>query len=98
MPDARRTRSLVCAWGSKYAHEYSQRGRRDYPTFPTQWFYGLWRALPGDRAFLPPSPANMMFANLMPASGHQDHTSSPSASAPFVIGASASTASRRPRP
>jgi hypothetical protein len=38
MPDARRTRSLVCAWGSEYAHEYSQRGRRDYPTFPTQWF------------------------------------------------------------
>jgi hypothetical protein len=38
MPGARRTRSLVCAWGSKYAHEYSQRGRRDHPTFPTQWF------------------------------------------------------------
>jgi len=37
------------------------------------------RALPGDRAFLPPSLANMMFANLMPASGHQDHTPSPSA-------------------
>jgi hypothetical protein len=30
----------------------------------------------------------------MPASGHQDHTTSPSASAPFVIGASTSTASR----
>jgi hypothetical protein len=38
MPGARRTRSLVCAWGSKNAHEYSQRGRRDHPTFPTQWF------------------------------------------------------------
>jgi hypothetical protein len=32
--------------------------------------------------------------NLMPASRHQDHTTSPSASAPFVKGASASTASR----
>src|SRR5664279_4585579 len=32
--------------------------------------------------------------DLMPASGHQDHTTSPSASTPFVIGASASTASR----
>jgi hypothetical protein len=31
---------------------------------------------------------------LMPASGHQDHTTSPSASAPFVKGALASTASR----
>ena len=26
------------------------------PAFPAQWFYGLYRALPGDRAFLPPSP------------------------------------------
>jgi hypothetical protein len=42
MPGARRTHSLVCAWGSEYAHEYSQRGRRDYPTFPTQWFNGLY--------------------------------------------------------
>jgi hypothetical protein len=32
--------------------------------------------------------------DLMPASGHQDHTTSPSASTPFVIGASTSTASR----
>src|SRR5206468_12114930 len=36
----------------------------------------------------------MYFASLMPASGHQDHTTSPSASVPFVIGPSASTASR----
>jgi hypothetical protein len=33
-------------------------------------------------------------ANLTPASGRQDHTTSPSASAPFVKGASTSTASR----
>jgi hypothetical protein len=25
----------------------------------TQWFYGLFRALPGDRAFLPPSSAEL---------------------------------------
>ena len=25
----------------------------------TQWFYGLFRALPGDRALLPPSPTDM---------------------------------------
>ena len=25
------------------------------PAFPAQWFYGLFRALPGDRACLPPS-------------------------------------------
>ena len=28
----------------------------------TQWFYGLCRALPGDRAFLPPSPREYGFA------------------------------------
>jgi hypothetical protein len=39
----------------------------------------MFRALPGDRAFLPPSPA-LLSANLTPASGRQDHTSSPSAS------------------
>src|SRR6266436_1104596 len=27
----------------------------------TQWFYGLCRALPGDRALLPPSPAETWF-------------------------------------
>src|ERR1700738_4268821 len=53
------------------------------PAFPARWFYGLLRALPGDRAFLPPSLADVA-ANLMPASGHQDHATSPSASALFV--------------
>src|SRR5258708_37887997 len=65
------------------------------PAFPAQWFYGLYRALPGDRAFLPPSPLrSLLLKNLTPASGRQDHTTLPSASPPFVIGASASTASR----
>ena len=55
----------------------------------TQWFYGLCRALPGDRALLPPSSAEQGFvtarsgqqnsANLTPASGRQDHTILPSA-------------------
>src|SRR5258705_14023183 len=46
-------------------------------------------ALPGDRALLPPSSADMVLllpgradktsANLTPASGRQDHTTSPSA-------------------
>jgi hypothetical protein len=56
-------------------------------------FNGFLRALLGDRACLSPSPADCS-ANLMPASGHQDHTTSPSASAPFVKGAATSTASR----
>jgi len=37
-------------------------------------------------AFLPPSSADHS-ANLMPASGHQDHTTSPSASGALVFGA-----------
>jgi hypothetical protein len=63
------------------------------PAFPAQWFYGLLRALPGDRAFLPPSPADVT-ANLTPASGRQDHTTSPSAGkAPSSSAPLASTAS-----
>jgi hypothetical protein len=46
-----------------------------------EWFYGLLRALPGDRAFLPPSPARCesIVATLTPASGRRNHTTSPSA-------------------
>src|SRR5712692_5975823 len=50
-------------------------------------FNGLLRALPGDRALLPPSSADTVLskpgradltsANLTPASGRQDHTTSP---------------------
>ena len=64
-----------------------------HPAFPAQWFYGFLRALPGDRACLPPSPTDHS-VNLTPASGRQDHTTSPSALALFVNSASASTASR----
>src|SRR5882724_11704664 len=63
------------------------------PGIPRAMVYGLFRALPGDRAFLPPSPAGLT-ANLTPASGCQDHTTSPSALASPVSRASASTASR----
>src|ERR1700761_7070625 len=31
-------------------------GPPEHPAFPARWCYGLLRALPGDRAFLPPSP------------------------------------------
>jgi hypothetical protein len=41
-------------------------------------FNGFLRALPGDRAFLPPSSVKSP-TNLTPASGCQDHTPSPSA-------------------
>src|SRR5258706_5789522 len=68
----------------KKAHERSHyRFRRNDPAFPAQWFYGLLRALPGDQACLTPSPA-LLIADLTPALGRQNDTTSPSASAPFV--------------
>ena len=81
MPGAQCTRSLVCAYGVEYAHQYSQRRHRKHPAFPTQWFYGFLRALPGDHRFVDPviRATRWRLANLTPASGRQNHTASPSA-------------------
>jgi hypothetical protein len=49
---------------------------------------------PRRSGFLTPSPADKNSASLTPTLRRQDHTTSPSASAPFVKGASTSTASR----
>src|SRR5947209_12883079 len=66
------------------AHERSHHGHTgNHPALPAQWFYGLLRALPGDQACLTPSSA-LLLADLTPASGRQNHTTSPSASARFV--------------
>jgi hypothetical protein len=72
---------------------------------PRNGFNGFLRDLPGDRAFLPPSPPrSLLLENLTPASGRQDHTTSPSALAPLVRAkclrcvAKTSTASRAQRP
>jgi hypothetical protein len=84
-------RSRVQKCASKNAHEHT--GQRRHSDFPCAMVYGLYRALPGDRAFLPPSPA-LPSANLTPASGCQDHTTSPSASQARRQRAAASTAAR----
>jgi len=82
MPGAQCARSLACKINK--AHEHSHHGHTgNHPAFPAQWFYGLLRALPGDQACLTPSPAPLI-ADLTPASGRQNHTTSPSASARFV--------------
>src|ERR1700749_751048 len=48
---------------------------------PRNGFNGFLRALPGDRALLSPSPLrSLLLKNLTPASGRQNHTTSPSAS------------------
>jgi hypothetical protein len=48
--------------------------------------------------FLATVIGGMNSASLTPASGRQDHTTSPSASVPFVCSTMASTASRSLRP
>src|SRR5881396_958958 len=50
---------------------------------PRNGFNGFLRALPGDQACLTPSSA-LLLADLTPASGRQNHTTSPSAAARFV--------------
>ena len=67
-------------------HTVVTTGRPHQPAFPARWFYGLYRALPGDRAVLPPSfLRSLLLKNLAPASGRQDHTTSPSATAPLAL-------------
>ena len=87
MPGARRTRSLVCAWGSEYAHEYSQRGRQNHPASPRNGLRLIPRS-PRRSGFFVTVISGVTSTNLTPASRRQDHTASPSASAPFVIGTS----------
>jgi hypothetical protein len=77
MPGARCARSLACK-SRKHASK-SPRSHRKHPAFPTQWFYGFLRALPGDRtgdrAFLSPSPHGFLSAKLdagVEASGPHD--------------------------
>src|SRR5258705_7040164 len=92
MPGARCTGGLACKIAKKRTRAYRFSGGN--PTFPAQWFYGLLRALLGDQACLTPSPA-LLIADLTPASGRRNHTTSPYASRPRSSRAlPASTASR----
>jgi hypothetical protein len=61
-----------------------------------EWFNGFLCGLPGDRAFLPPSPTRCVSiaVDLTPASRHQDATTSPSVATSFVF----STSPRPPHP
>src|SRR6266404_6058141 len=70
--------------GSK--HRVATTGTPEHPAFPAQWFYGLFRALPGDEFVLSPSSADM--ACLSPvgptclrkfntSNGCQNHTALP---------------------
>ena len=92
MPGARCTRSPVCSVEST---RVVATGTPESPGIPARnGFNGLCRALPGDRALLPPSSRGYCFvtarlgqqnsANLTPASGRQDHTILPSAATSLV--------------
>ncbi|MGC2028212.1 MAG: hypothetical protein WA677_26055 [Bradyrhizobium sp.] len=76
MPGARCARSLVCE--IKKHTSVVTTVTPETPGIPRAMVLTAYFVLPGDRALLPPSLADS-FANLMPASGHQDHTTSPSA-------------------
>jgi hypothetical protein len=77
-PGARCTRSPVC---KSRKHTGIDRRYTGTPGVPARnGFNGFLRALPGDRACLPPSPPrSLLLRSLTPASGRQDHTTSPSA-------------------
>jgi len=71
-----------CAKGSK--HTVVTTGSPGPRPSLRDGFNGFLRALPGDRALLPPSPAGLLPASLTPASGRQNHTTSPSAATSLV--------------
>ena len=94
-PGADCTRGLVCR-NAHCRRTRAYRFSRYSPAFPAQWLYGLLRALPGERAFLPPSPLrSLLLKSLTPASRRQDHTTSPYALA-FSSGVKKRLTPKRP--
>src|SRR5579863_8717044 len=76
------------------AHEIVTTGPPGHPAFPhANGFNGFLRALPGDRLCCLRRPRDHL-ASLTPASGRQDHTTSPSAVNTLVTCAITSIASR----
>src|SRR5260370_2940969 len=52
------TRSRACSVVNTRVSHHESTGTTRHSR--TQWFYGLFRALPGDRALLPPSSAELL--------------------------------------
>ena len=76
-PDAPASR--VCKnSGSEHTRWSGHTGNR--PAFPAQWFTAYFVLSPATGFFATVISGTCIPANLMPASGHQDHTTSPSAS------------------
>ena len=92
-PGVRCTRGPTCK-GRKHVGRHHRFTGSIRPSL-RNGFNGFFRALPGDRALLPPSPRRLTASlarlghdlppqDLTPASGRQDHTTSPSATTSFV--------------
>src|ERR1700686_1516359 len=60
------------------------RSHRNHPAFPTQWFTAYIALSPVHGLFGHRHPRKLPYANLTPASGRQDHATSPSASGALV--------------
>jgi hypothetical protein len=82
MPGARCARSLACK--IKKHTSVVTTVTPVHPAFPTQWFTTYFVLSPATGLFCHRRPRKLPFANLTPASGRQDHTSSPSASSALV--------------
>ena len=82
MPGARCARSLVRK--TKKRTSVVTTVTPVHPTFPAQWFTAYNALSPVTGLVCHRRLRKLPLANLTPASGRQDHTTSPSASAPFV--------------
>src|SRR4029077_18995382 len=91
-PDARCTRGLVCKHAQKSAHEHT--GSAEAIRHSLRNGFTAYSALSPVIGFLVTVTSRILPRGLTPASRRQNHTTSPSASRPFVKGPSASTASR----
>jgi hypothetical protein len=80
MPGAQCARSRVCSVERTRVSHHGHTGNARHS--PRNGFNGFLRALPGDRLVC--HRRWQIIANLTPASRRQDHTTSPSAAAPFV--------------
>jgi hypothetical protein len=94
-PGAGCTRSLACE--SDKAHEHSHHRFTETSGLPCAIVLTAYFVLSPVTGLFCHRRSRIQPATLTPASGRQDHTTSPSASAPLVNGTSASTASRSQR-
>src|SRR6266404_3320838 len=81
MPGAQCARGLACK--IKQAYELVTTVTPERPGIPRAMVLRLTSRSPRRSGLLSPSSA-LLIADLTPASGRQNHTTSPSASAPFV--------------